>query len=394
MTTPKELIESQLPGYFLEQYPQFTKFVQEYYDFLESTVAVLKNNKNIEVGDTIYGSLSKAKGIVKVVAEKIYFDYETKDNEFYKNELLINGLTGEIYFLDSLYKNIFQYMSDIEENNVYDTSFSIFKKFFKHNVSLDHSIFRRLDPKTLTKRILDYYKNKGTENSFYWFFRIFFDEDIELYYPKVDILKLSDSGYYRQNLIEIIFNTDVGKFTSTRILCEKTGTTAISRQVVSVTRQGSTRAYLDLTYINGEFFDGDQIIGFDMVTGEQKVVGKVKTSVVSLNIVDGGIGHQVGDNFNFADGRAEITRLEKYSITNIDILDPGLCYRVGDQLVFDEAFSGATRSANVFVEEIHQNETITEFLNSQNNNLQNNPISAFENKSLNDLERSLIVVLF
>ena len=38
MTTPKDLIEGQLPSYFLEQYPQFTKFVQEYYNFLETQI--------------------------------------------------------------------------------------------------------------------------------------------------------------------------------------------------------------------------------------------------------------------------------------------------------------------------------------------------------------------
>ena len=180
MTTPKDLVESQLPSYFLEQYPQFTNFVQEYYSFLDSTVIVLTDNKQIEAGDVIYGSLSKEKGVVKVVADdRIYFDYVTENNTFHKSEMIVNGYTGELYLIDGLYDNIFSYITKIEDNNVYETSFSIFKKFFKDNVSLDKSIFRRLDPKILTKRILDYYKNKGTENSFYWFY--FWSDDPLLY---------------------------------------------------------------------------------------------------------------------------------------------------------------------------------------------------------------------
>ena len=69
MTTPKELVESHIPNYFLEQYPHFVKFIEEYYNFLESSVILLTDNKKLSVGDIIYGSLSKAKAIVKIVTK-------------------------------------------------------------------------------------------------------------------------------------------------------------------------------------------------------------------------------------------------------------------------------------------------------------------------------------
>ena len=159
MNSPRDLIESQFPSYFLEQYPQFVKFIEEYYDFLESSIAIFEDKKNCKVGDILYGSLSKAKAIVKTIADnKVYFDYETENNNFYKNEIVLNGNTGEVYYLKNLYKNIYSFARDIEENTAYDTVQNMFKKYFKRNISLDHSIFSRLDPKTLTKKILDYYK--------------------------------------------------------------------------------------------------------------------------------------------------------------------------------------------------------------------------------------------
>ncbi len=384
MTTPKDLIEGQLPSYFLEQYPQFTKFVQEYYNFLESNVVVLRDNLNLESGDTLYGSLSKAKGIVKIVAnDRVYFDYETQENSFYQNEFLINGFTGEIYFTHKLFKNIFQYMADIEENNVYETSYTIFQKYFKRNVSLDHSIFRKLDPKTLTKRILDYYKNRGTENSYYWFFRIFFDETIELYYPKVDILKLSDSGYYRQNLIEINYQSNAALFTGTRIYGKKSKASAIARQVVSKTYRSRVRIYLDLIYMNGKFVDGDQLIAYNTITSEPVVTGGVKESIVDLEILDGGIGHQVGDGFSFNDGRAEITKVEEYSITRINVSNKGLCYSIGDPVIFENAFTGATAYAEAYVDDIDVNPTLTSYFNSRFNILANQSVSHFANVNMN-----------
>ena len=84
MTTPKDLVESQLPNYFYEQYPQFIKFVEEYYNFLESSIIVLSDNKKLSEGDLIYGSLSKAKAVVKIVTNnRIYSDYITEGNQFY-----------------------------------------------------------------------------------------------------------------------------------------------------------------------------------------------------------------------------------------------------------------------------------------------------------------------
>ena len=64
MSSPKNLIKNQLPSHFSEQYPQFVKFLEQYYEFLESTIMVLRDNKAIRVGDVVYGSLSKAKAKV------------------------------------------------------------------------------------------------------------------------------------------------------------------------------------------------------------------------------------------------------------------------------------------------------------------------------------------
>jgi len=385
MTTPKELVESHIPNYFLEQYPHFVKFIEEYYNFLESSVILLTDNKKLSVGDIIYGSLSKAKAIVKIVTkDRVYFDYETETNNFYRNELLVNGISGEIYFIKKLYKNIHQYAQDIEENTNYETALTVFQKYFKKNVSLDHSIFRRLDPNILTKKILDYYKNKDTENSYYWFFRIFFDDIIELYYPKVDILRLSDSGYYEQNLIQIEYNSSISKFNQTRIYAPKSKASAICRDIITKNQNNTTKAFLDLVYINGTFKENEIIVGYDITTGLEAVKGVIKNSITGLKITDGGIGHKVGDMFNYGDGRAEITKLKKHSITNIKINDPGLCYRVGDPIVFDNAFTNAEYTASAYVSEIEVNPTLTTYFNSFYNILKNRPVSFYEDETLLD----------
>ena len=385
MTTPKDLVESQLPNYFYEQYPQFIKFVEEYYNFLESSIIVLSDNKKLSEGDLIYGSLSKAKAVVKIVTNnRIYFDYITEENQFYKNEVIFNGDTGEIYFIRSLYKNIYQYMNDIEDNTSYDTALNVFKKYFKNNVSLDESVFKRVDPKTLTKRILDYYKNKDTENSYYWFFRIFFEDDIELYYPKVDILRLSDSGYTEKNLVQIKINRDGSTFSNARIVGTVSGATATCKNTVSRYLDNTFRGFLDLIYINGTFVKDETIIAYDISTGVEKGRTQILESIIGVKPIDGGIGHSVGDKFTFDDGMGRISKLKKHSVTKIDIKDSGVCYRVGDPIVFDNEFTGATYSAKAKVTAIDVNPTLTQFFNSYYNTIKNRPVSTFQNYNLNN----------
>ena len=87
----KELIKNQLPNHFLEEYPQFVKFLEQYYEFLEATVLELEDTKNISVGDILYGSLSKSKAEVKTVSSgRVYIEYLSKGTNFYKNEILLN----------------------------------------------------------------------------------------------------------------------------------------------------------------------------------------------------------------------------------------------------------------------------------------------------------------
>ena len=53
----------------------------------------------------------------------------------------------------------------------------------------------RLNTQDLYRKIVQYYRIKGTEDSIVVFFKLFFDEIVEVYYPKVDILRVSDGKW-------------------------------------------------------------------------------------------------------------------------------------------------------------------------------------------------------
>jgi len=47
----------------------------------------------------------------------------------------------------------------------------------------------------IVKNVIDFYQTKGTEDSFTTFFRMIFDVTVDLYYPKVDMLRVSDGRW-------------------------------------------------------------------------------------------------------------------------------------------------------------------------------------------------------
>lgn len=64
----------------------------------------------------------------------------------------------------------------------------------------------------LVKHISDLYKRKGTPESLQLLFRMFFQQEVELYYPASSILKISDSKYTFSTFLEFIPVSDIKQF--------------------------------------------------------------------------------------------------------------------------------------------------------------------------------------
>jgi hypothetical protein len=90
--------------------------------------------------------------------------------------------------LDTVYdadKNVEQFFSHFKS-----TYLEGFPETFATNTSGN-----KPNKKTLLKKIREFYGNKGTESSYKFLFRVLYDSDLELYYPKSDILKTSDGQW-------------------------------------------------------------------------------------------------------------------------------------------------------------------------------------------------------
>jgi hypothetical protein len=138
------LVNSQLPEFIREEYPQFISFLEAYYQFLE-------------------------------------------------NEQIVNGISQENDLTTKL-KNL-RYISDI------DSSISEFEEQFYNQFLSLLPKDTKVDKAFLIKNILPLYQAKGTEKSFYFLFRLLFGEDITLTYPRNQILRTSDGKWSIENII-------------------------------------------------------------------------------------------------------------------------------------------------------------------------------------------------
>ncbi|NDB78463.1 hypothetical protein EB155_01230, partial [archaeon] len=182
--------------------------------------------------------------------------------------------------------------------------------------------------------------------------------------------------------MQIKYKPENTKFEKTRIKGSKSKATATVRGVQVKSRNNQTRSFLDLIYINGAFEENEEIIGYDIITGDELTRSNVLKSIIGVEVADGGIGHKVKDEFSFSDGIGQVSHLEKYSITNIKINNPGVFYAEGDYVQFDNAYTGATTYANAHIDTVHTNHALSDYINFLNNSLKLDPSKTYEKTNL------------
>lgn len=139
------LIKYNLPDFIQAEYPKFIDFIQAYYEFLEQS-----NNPNI-----IHYNLENYRDIDNV--PDYILDYFRKE--------LIPG--------------------------------------FNLNLTKDRQTGGTLNERNLIKNIKQFYDSKGTENSIKFLFRILFDKEATIFYPKTKLLRPSDGVWVEDNIITV-----------------------------------------------------------------------------------------------------------------------------------------------------------------------------------------------
>lgn len=165
------------------------------------------------------------------------------------------------------------------------------------------------DRSIVLKNIKQFYGAKGTEKSFKFLFRILFNSDSYLYYPKVDILRTSD-GKWIQNQTLRLTNVvgDVRRIRAQKIRGLKTNTVAFVERFYGITflATGAYELVLNTASITGAFEPGETIVcSFQEDGNTVTITGTASPLVAKIKVIKPGRGYKLGDLLKIQDAFGE-----------------------------------------------------------------------------------------
>ena len=208
-----------------------------------------------------------------------------------------------VEFTKAYYKFVDQQMDrDIPKLRDIDTTLTAFLIFFKKKYLADLPLDTVVDTRFIIKHVTDLYKRKGTKESLELLFQLFYDEEIEVFYPSTNILRPSDSvwggdAYLEMKPVFVVDNYPISK--GDRIKGDISLASAFVDEIIFVNFSGSLTPVAYLSNITGKFVSDDGI--FITRLGVTSVVGKLIAGSISETSVTSAIrlpGQKVGDKVN------------------------------------------------------------------------------------------------
>lgn len=193
-----------------------------------------------------------------------------------------------------------------------DEFVSYFSNEYLHNIP--NNILA--DKRKLIKRINEFYRAKGSEKSYKLLFRILFNEDVDFYYPKVDIFRASCGSWAVDNVIRVTTTNDTFQYIARTITGVTSGATAAIENVFQFQVGSDTVSELLLSSIDGDFTIGEtvQVVIPDGTTKEETVYGLVS----GVTITNPGLNYSPGDNITITGGSGESATASVFSVFGED----------------------------------------------------------------------------
>ena len=256
---------------------------------------------------------------------------------------------------------------DLDKTDIFAQQFyNNFLPLIPQNVLVDKNL--------LVKNIKDFYKSRGTEKSVRFLMRILFNDEVEFYYPKKDILRASDGKWFVENSVKIS-DVYVNGVLDNRI---QTANLLVSRRVIGQTSgAAATIEKLDTYYESGilvrelkisqqtkDFSSGEYLSTTYLENGNEITIEAALFAggISSVKIVSPGEGYSVGETVTVTgDGTGAVVVVSSVSagsLSGIGIINGGSGFQNNSQVIVSGGGgSGANGIVNLVVDDstIHPN---------------------------------------
>jgi len=285
--TISQIIPSQLPDFVQDDYPMFVSFLKAYYEWLETFGTQVWTGKVVGTSiNTVTLTNATRVAAQNAVAQASAPIATTVDQvatylNAYKNMFIVclngpaKGHTHKIAAYDPTTWTVTLF-DTFDPNNIPppNTLMEIRDSYSPEKLleyrDIDYTLDRFIqyfrdefmylipgnilvNPREILKHIKEFYQAKGTENSFRFIFRCLFGEEIEFYYPKVDLLRASDAIWSVQNVMKMTTTGLTFDYLNRVLTGVASGATASVESVTQQVLPQGTISTLTLSNINGQF---------------------------------------------------------------------------------------------------------------------------------------------
>ena len=321
-TSISQFTPSRLPEFAADDYPTFVAFLQAYYEWLETHGKILFTGRALASEPFTLTLPANASDQLNA-----YIGYSVVINDG-----PAAGQTRRIAGYDPIAKVItlvtpwtanvlpihFSNFSVVDDNGPsklleyadIDSTVDGFLQYFKNEFlrQIPNNILA--DKRLVLKHIREFYKARGTEKSYRFLMRILFNEDVEFYYPKVDIFKPSDGQWYIEQIVRMTSTSNTFDWVNRVINGADSGTSAYVESVKQIQFGNLTVSELELSNIVGNFKVPDLPAPCEQVFIQEPTpppsgsledptttyrVDRLYRIVTDINILESGDGYKVGD---------------------------------------------------------------------------------------------------
>lgn len=221
-----------------------------------------------------------------------------------------------------------------------------------------------LADKTLVlKHIKDFYTARGTEKSIRFLIRILFNDDVEFYYPKRDILRASDGKWFVEKSIKVddikidgVSNTSlsaINNFITRKITGAQSNATALVERVDSYFESNALVKELKLSNQVKDFESGEQISATFIENGVERTITAelFSGSIATVTISNPGSGYTPGQSIGIESetGNGALIIVQSVSTGNllsIAVFDGGAGFQNGSNVIITGG-GGSGAKANI-----------------------------------------------
>lgn len=200
-----------------------------------------------------------------------------------------------------------------------DTTIERFLEYFKEKYLYGIPFNVISNKRFLLKHILDVYRSKGTIQCYKLLFKLLYDEDIEIYLPSIDVLRVSDGTWVEPRYLEITDSEIASSYIGKTIIGVSSGVTAIVESLVKERYNTSIINVLHLSNIlpkGGKFNKGEKVteLGLQNDTVAITEAPTILGSLDGLTVINGGQGYVLGD----------VIKIVHRDVSNGDVISYGI----------------------------------------------------------------------